>query len=110
MAHSRCRRPGYPDGDAPDNNAADRRAKRLRQWMTVRDALPIEIDARDVVPVDVVLLDEGLAVPADARLVEAIELRVVRLPALEWLVVLAVSVVPARVGQALKARRRPAAG
>ena len=48
-----------------------------RRATVVRDRLPIEIDARDLVPGDVILLEEGQAVPADARLLEATELRVV---------------------------------
>jgi P-type Ca2+ transporter type 2C len=42
----------------------------------VRDGAAREIDARDLVPGDVIELEEGAAVPADARLLRAAELRV----------------------------------
>ncbi|MYM57223.1 cation-translocating P-type ATPase [Thalassovita mangrovi] len=41
----------------------------------IRDGHPMEIDSRDIVPGDLVLLDAGDQVPADARLVSALELR-----------------------------------
>lgn len=43
----------------------------------VRDGEPGEVDARDLVPGDVVLLEAGQVIPADARLVRAVELAVV---------------------------------
>lgn len=42
----------------------------------IRDGLMIEIDSREIVPGDLVLLDAGDQVPADARLISALELRV----------------------------------
>ena len=41
----------------------------------VRDGVVSEIDARDLVPGDVVVLDAGRSVPADARLIAATEIR-----------------------------------
>ncbi len=43
--------------------------------IVARDGVVREIEARDLVPGDVVVLDEGRAVPADARVLEAVELR-----------------------------------
>jgi Ca2+-transporting ATPase len=43
----------------------------------LRAGVSREIDAREVVPGDVVLVEAGGAVPADARLLEAVELRTV---------------------------------
>ncbi len=43
----------------------------------LRGGVSREIDAREVVPGDVVLVEAGGAVPADARLLEAVELRTV---------------------------------
>lgn len=42
----------------------------------LRDGRPVEVDAATLVPGDVVLLESGSAVPADARLIDATELRV----------------------------------
>ncbi len=42
-----------------------------------RDGLAHEIDASSLVPGDVIVLEAGASVPADARLVEAVELRTV---------------------------------
>jgi P-type Ca2+ transporter type 2C len=41
-----------------------------------RDGKTMEIDSRDLVPGDVIILEEGQKVPADARLTKIIELRV----------------------------------
>jgi Ca2+-transporting ATPase len=43
----------------------------------LRGGSPREIDSREVVPGDVVLIEAGGAVPADARVLEAVELRTV---------------------------------
>ena len=43
--------------------------------IVIRDGAQQDIDARDVVPGDLVLLEAGRRVPADARLMEAIDLR-----------------------------------
>ena len=48
-----------------------------RRATVVRDGVPQDIDAREVVPGDLLLLESGQIVPADARLVAASELRVV---------------------------------
>jgi Ca2+-transporting ATPase len=48
-----------------------------RRATAIRDGVPVDIDARDLVPGDIVLLDEGQAVAADARLLDATELRLV---------------------------------
>ncbi|MEM3615396.1 MAG: cation-translocating P-type ATPase [Candidatus Methanomethylicia archaeon] len=42
----------------------------------IRDGMEIIIPAREVVPGDIIALEEGDRVPADARLIEAIELKV----------------------------------
>jgi Ca2+-transporting ATPase len=44
--------------------------------LVVRDGTSREIDARDLVPGDVIVLDEGAIVPADGRVLDAAELRV----------------------------------
>lgn len=41
----------------------------------VRDGLPRDIDARELVPGDVIELDDGLKVPADVRLLHSADLR-----------------------------------
>jgi Ca2+-transporting ATPase len=41
----------------------------------IRSGKPRRIDARDLVPGDIIVLESGSAVPADARLVTAVELR-----------------------------------
>ncbi|HEX7120965.1 MAG TPA: HAD-IC family P-type ATPase [Gemmatimonadaceae bacterium] len=46
----------------------------------VRDGAVIDIEARDLVPGDLIVLEAGQAVPADARLVVATELRVDEAP------------------------------
>ena len=43
----------------------------------IRDGIPQDIDARTVVPGDVIIVEEGQAIPADGRLLDAVELRVV---------------------------------
>ena len=45
-----------------------------------RDGEPRSLDARELVPGDVVELDAGTAVPADARVIEAVELSAVEAP------------------------------
>ncbi len=42
----------------------------------IRDGTPIEIDSRDLVPGDIMLLEAGVQVSADARLIEALNLQV----------------------------------
>jgi Ca2+-transporting ATPase len=48
-----------------------------RTW---RDGRPRDLDARDLVPGDVIELEAGVAVPADARLIAAVELAAVEAP------------------------------
>lgn len=48
--------------------------------IVIRDGEPGEIDARQLVPGDVILLSEGDEIPADVRLLEASELRVDEAP------------------------------
>ncbi|HEX6534042.1 MAG TPA: HAD-IC family P-type ATPase [Gemmatimonadaceae bacterium] len=48
--------------------------------VVVRDGRAREIDARELVPGDVIQVDPGQSVPADARLLEAAELRVNEAP------------------------------
>ena len=43
----------------------------------IRDGISQDIDARTVVPGDVIIVEEGQAIPADGRLLDAVELRVV---------------------------------
>ncbi|NNE83233.1 MAG: HAD-IC family P-type ATPase, partial [Alphaproteobacteria bacterium] len=55
---------------------AERLLERLRALVmtrttVVRDGAPTEVDERDLVPGDIVLLEAGAAVPADIRLIEA---------------------------------------
>ncbi|HEX6202973.1 MAG TPA: HAD-IC family P-type ATPase [Thermoanaerobaculia bacterium] len=45
-----------------------------------RDGAPRELDARELVPGDVVEVESGTAIPADARLLEAVELTTVEAP------------------------------
>ena len=48
-----------------------------RRATVLRDGILREIDARDLVPGDIVALDAGQSVPADARVLSSTELRVV---------------------------------
>ena len=48
-----------------------------RRATVIREGVPREIDAAEVVPGDILLLEAGQSVPADARLVTGTELRVV---------------------------------
>lgn len=48
--------------------------------VVVRDGAVLEISARELVPGDVIDLESGQSVPADARLIEATELRVSEAP------------------------------
>jgi len=53
------------------------RALEAPRAMALRDGHAAEIDARALVPGDVIVLEAGAAVPADARLISATELRTV---------------------------------
>jgi calcium-translocating P-type ATPase len=60
---------------------AERAVAALRQLLpqkvqALRGGEPLEVPATDLVPGDIVLLDEGDLVPADCRLIEAVGLRV----------------------------------
>jgi Ca2+-transporting ATPase len=44
--------------------------------MVIRDGRQIEVPARELVPGDLILLEEGVKIPADARLIEAVSLKV----------------------------------
>ena len=46
----------------------------------LREGKPLRVDARGLVPGDVLLLEEGEAIPADARLISTQELRVIEAP------------------------------
>jgi len=64
---------------------AEKTIEKLRQFLpfsvrTVRDGKEKEIPSKDVVPGDVILLSEGLRVPADSRLIEASYLMVNNAP------------------------------
>jgi Ca2+-transporting ATPase len=48
--------------------------------VVVRDGTTVEISARELVPGDVILLDSGQSVPADARLIDASDVRVSEAP------------------------------
>ena len=47
-----------------------------RRATAIRDREPQDVDARTVVPGDIIIVEEGQAIPADARLLDAVELRV----------------------------------
>ena len=51
------------------------RQMEMHRAKVLRDDKPIEIDARALVPGDLILLEAGDAIPADARLLEASELQ-----------------------------------
>lgn len=55
--------------------AALRRLLPDKAWV-IRGGQPVEIERRDIVPGDVLILEEGERVPADARLIEAVGMRV----------------------------------
>lgn len=60
--------------------SAGQAAAALRQQdqphaLVLRDGVQLEIDARDIVPGDIVFLEAGRRVPADLRLIEAVDLR-----------------------------------
>ncbi|MCS6896702.1 MAG: cation-transporting P-type ATPase [Nitrospira sp.] len=55
--------------------AALRRLLPNKAWV-MRGGRPVEVDRRDLVPGDVLILEEGERVPADARLIEAVGMRV----------------------------------
>ena len=52
----------------------------LQSALVLRDGTRRTVDARELVPGDVIVLEAGTAVPADARLLSATELRVVEAP------------------------------
>lgn len=56
------------------------RRLQVHEALALRDGEPRRLDARELVPGDVLVLEAGAAVPADARVLEARELRVVEAP------------------------------
>jgi Ca2+-transporting ATPase len=52
------------------------RGLEVHEAVVLRDGRQVEIDASEVVPGDVLVLAEGMAIPADGRLLEANELQV----------------------------------
>jgi Ca2+-transporting ATPase len=62
------------------NAMAALRAVEVARATVVRGGKPAGIDARNVVPGDVILLEAGEAIPADARLLSNNELRVIEAP------------------------------
>ncbi|MBA4371282.1 MAG: ATPase [Thermodesulfovibrio sp.] len=64
---------------------AEKTVEKLRQFLpfsirTIRDGKEKEIPSKDVVPGDIILLSEGIKVPADSRLIEASYLMVNNAP------------------------------
>jgi len=64
---------------------AEKTVEKLRQFLpfsirTIRDGKEKEIPSKDVVPGDIILLSEGIKVPADARLIEVSYLMVNNAP------------------------------
>jgi len=56
------------------------RRLQVQEALVLRDGEPRRLDARELVPGDVLVLEAGAAVPADARVLEAHELKVVEAP------------------------------
>ena len=56
------------------------RRLQVHEALALRDGEPRRLDARELVPGDVLVLEAGAAVPADARVLAAHELRVVEAP------------------------------
>jgi len=56
------------------------RRLQVHEALALRDGEPRRLDARELVPGDVLALEAGAAVPADARVLDARELRVVEAP------------------------------
>lgn len=56
------------------------RRLQVHEALVLRDGEPRRLDARELVPGDVLVLEAGAAVPADARVLEAHELQVVEAP------------------------------
>jgi Ca2+-transporting ATPase len=67
-------KPGFPT--PPPEAVAALRAMAAPQARVLRDGRPQAIPAAEVVPGDILLIEEGDTVPADARLIESIALRV----------------------------------
>lgn len=56
------------------------RRLQVQEALALRDGEPRRLDARELVPGDVLVLEAGVAVPADARVLTAHQLRVVEAP------------------------------
>src|SRR5687768_6433480 len=56
------------------------RSLEVPRAVVVRDGTTIEISARELVPGDVILLESGQSVPADARLIDATDVRISEAP------------------------------
>ena len=56
------------------------RSLEVPRAVVVRDGATVEISARELVPGDVILLESGQSVPADARLIDATDVRVSEAP------------------------------
>jgi Ca2+-transporting ATPase len=67
---------GYLQEMKADNAVAALKKLSGSAAKVIRDGVPSVIDARDLVPGDIIILENGDKIPADARLIEAIYLKV----------------------------------
>ncbi len=67
---------GYVQENRAEQAVAALQAMSAPTARVLRDGKPFTLDAREVVPGDVLLLEEGDTLPADARVLESIALRV----------------------------------
>jgi Ca2+-transporting ATPase len=66
---------GYIQESRAESAVAALRKMSAAQASVIRDALPTKIPAIEVVPGDIILLEEGDTIPADARLIQSIALQ-----------------------------------